>query len=326
VATYYVSATAPGGGDGSIGSPWTLAEFFTGTVNNDYGICSGTFDLSSALTVTGSRQLIGTTGAKFRATANIANQMLILSTNSVIRGFEIDLNGTTSGAINAGANVQVAECAIYGATAFTAALIVGSGAFSRCRIYNCASSQAANGIMITCTSFFESSIYACTTVNAVVPLVCDYLMSSVVLNWTGFGMRAARAARNAIVCGVSTTRGALQTGTNQQVEVREAIFIGGAGSAVAASSGTEVFGDLFTDLTINSTFPDLVQTSITNPFTDYTANDLRLTANALASVNADILRSIMIHFVDVPGPTFDSLSALLGGSGGGGFPLSRVVN
>jgi hypothetical protein len=87
MATYYVSALATGGGDGSIGNPWTLAEMPAGVTDRDKVLikADGEYTISSGLTINVTHLALegyGTTpGDRVAATITVGSGLTGISTN-----------------------------------------------------------------------------------------------------------------------------------------------------------------------------------------------------------------------------------------------------
>jgi len=287
MAEHYVTSDATGGGDGSIGDPWTLAEAASTAVTNDFVyIKSGIYSLAADL-------VFGTNVNVFAYTSSpgdwvppvpIATFLVDYSPSHSIQGFgrfhgiHFDGGGQTSA---------------RGPSAFH---FVGCK-FSRFNI-----TRSFVGDAIQCENDSPGSISE---------------QSNGEIQQTKIrGMHNEPLRAVASVCNQLTLkyRGYLHGCiANGHMDLQFEDDVSTISNCIAPNfraSSLIIYDNCYQ---IGGTSPQPGVTVIDNPFEDWSNFDLRLTDAAKASAYASQLKAIMAGLVNVPGITTDSLEDLTAG-------------
>ncbi len=323
MAIYYVSATASGGGNGSIGNPWTLAEAISGAANGDeVNVQQGVYTSNVAIT-----QPAGTLFRGYAVTPGDEGQFTLQMTSSLSGGYAWTLGGSlralenvilTSSAtpsprgIRLTGDSRLSNCHVLDWTEFDAISNSGTGTLDKCLLDSTksGSEQAASRSLSKCSQrrfgANEHGLDRCVAVaksgaiqdSFVVTFRSD-AVNCVSINSPGRGFFAQFPANQMF---------------RDCISINDSIaFASGSANVIVRCVNCFQFGA--TTVSQNIINPDIT-TLAADPFVDSANLDLRLTNQAKASVYGQRLKAIMVNLVEVPGIVTDSLSELLSGSAG----------
>jgi hypothetical protein len=283
MATYYVSATAPGGGDGSVGNPWTLAEAVALQGSSIVGadtveMSSGVYSRSTQVSLTHGTWIgAANAGTIIRASAGMTSIVDLGAGMAGARQLRLEANGNT-----------ITQC-----------LIVRQGSL----IQNIETSGGTTGINLTRAD--GPAISRLRAEDAVSNRISGVTGVVIINSFANGGIAGSVSVSSCVI------RGAVSGGNAKVYR-----------SVVGGAPVSGIIDSIIAD-GASSILRDEIGTPVSlgfDPFIDFNANDLRLSSAALSSSYANQLRAIMAGLVNVPGITTDPLSSLIGSGGGSSRP------
>jgi hypothetical protein len=327
LASYYVSATAPGGGSGSLGDPFTLVEAIasqsSAAMTDTYTLSPGTYNIAESFTLSkglwsgddpNNRPIIKriTTGGTNHVVVNaevrvnhiifdannLATQNVTLGNSKVYRCLFFGTNGGSAAILG-----EAFECEFGLASASTASVsVTDNSVLTRCLIRN----HTTAGIRVLGTS----TISGCVIIGGQEAIRYDggsiYAIDCVFFNCTSL---------------FSSVGGSISRSIGFRTGVDAGIALTGRGYGLLSSEGGLRIGSKvhiggYSTIVGSNTFGDTPATLTENPFIDALNLDFRLTEDAKNSPITNEIRHIAIGIEGVPNITVDGLDALLSGSAG----------
>jgi hypothetical protein len=326
MAAYYITSTAVGGGSGTSGDPFTLAEAVAiqsgAAMTDTFALAPGLYTTTAALTLSkGLWQADDPTNRPVirRVSVSGGNHVVV---NSEVRAERLvfDANGLANQhALLAGSRIN--SCHFFATTASAAALgECVNCEFGQVTAYHSAVSISDTSVLVRCVVRNHTTaairtlgvgvLSGCVVIGGQEAIRYDggsaYITDCVFFNCTAtmasVGGTISRSVcyRSGAAAGTALIgRGYELLSARGGLRVCSGVCVGGYAVAV----GDNTYGA--PTVAINA-----------SPFVDAANSDLRLTSAAKASGNANTLKHIMAGIVGTPGVTTDSYATLLGGSAG----------
>lgn len=317
MATYYVTAAAAGLGDGSLVNPWTLTQAIAAALTNadTVNVGAGTYTFAANQTIAGTARWVGVAGSTIVEWTGSSAHGLFRVPNypggGIFEGFTFKLHGSNAIMASNG-NATYRDC-IFDVQGFALPRVF----FNANNIITERCIFTGNNVWSICNLpyYCESSLVRSLVTAGNAGLDIDG-GPGVIRNAT----HSSGFARGLVV--VHPGANAVVGSTNKRNHViRDAILIGAHAFSIPTAVRVVAENVYYLASTAKQTGSgELVENNVVaipeSPFVDANALDLRLTTAAKAGANAAAFRRIMLGIVGTPGVTTDSLSELLGESGG----------